>query len=85
VPPMQTLSGLIADAHAAIRFLDCYTGGRRGYTAQDARAGAGRLTELCRQIDLSVQATRDAGASVPVLDAAEECLRRVRGRLGHTG
>jgi hypothetical protein len=72
---------LVADAYAAVRFLDSYLDGRRGYTALDVRAGARRLGDICRRIEQSPAADRGA-AAVRALDAADECLRLVRQRLG---
>jgi hypothetical protein len=83
VPTTRKLSGLIADAHDAVRFLDSYLEGRHGYTALDVRAGAARLADLCRRIAL---AAPEGGPGVArALDAADECLRGVRGRLGDRG
>jgi hypothetical protein len=81
VPRRQTESILVADAHAVVRFLDGYLHGRRGYTALDVRAGVRRLGDICRRIEQSPAADR-AAAAVRALDAADECLRRVRLRLG---
>jgi hypothetical protein len=83
VPTIRNLSGLIADAHDAVRFLDSYLEGRHGYTALDVRAGAARLADLRRRIERSAP---EGGPRVArALDAADECLQRVGKRLGDRG
>jgi hypothetical protein len=83
VPKARVPSGLIDDVYDTVRFLDSYLEGRHGYTARDVRAGAARLADLRRRIELS--APEGGPGTVRALEAADECLRRVRERLGDRG
>ena len=79
---MPRLEELVAATPPAIRFLESYMNGARGYTRQDVRAGVNRLELLCRAFgEVEYPSALAEQHTAKIVQAAEEMLRRTKERL----
>jgi hypothetical protein len=79
---MPRLEELVSATPPAIRFLESYVNGARGYTRQDVRAGIKRLEVLCKALaEVDYPSVLAQQRTDQLRNTAEDMLGRARDRL----